>query len=196
MRSRGRAIACLILSLGSGLAAPLLHAGDPADRRSPGPGTVVAGAQQVIRPSLFAAGSLIVTPTVVSFEATNPSTKPLVAGNSPVEVNIAITGAQPSHSWTLTVAVQSPTLSSPNATIPVDAMMWTSACQLLSGDGTADNMGSPQRLSSSDRLVARGSQGTKDTFQARVTVNFNFLDSWSYPVGTYSQTVFFTLTAP
>lgn len=138
----------------------------------------------------------MVAPGLVTFQGTNPSTTPVVAGSSPVQADITITGPRPTHTWTLTVAAQGPTLNSGAATIPVSAMTWTSTGQVLAGTGTVNAVAGPQTLSTANNLVASGSEGGRDPFQARVTVSFSFTDSWSYSVDTYSQTVLFTLTAP
>lgn len=173
----------------------LLAAG-PADKRAPRAVTPIIAPHQALELGTMAVGTLTVSPAVVSFLATNPATDPLVAGVAPVLATLTITGTRPARTWTLTLAAQGPTLNSGSDTIPVDAMNWTATGQVLSGNGTVNPAVGPQALSTTNTLAASGSEGNQEPFQAVVTLNFTFTDSWSYSVGIYSQAVLFTLTAP
>lgn len=189
-------VAVVILVVGGrGLNGRLLAA-DPADRRPPRAVTPIIVPRQALELGTMAVGTLTVAPAAVSFSATNPATNPLVPGVAPVLATLTITGTRPSRTWTLTLAAQGPTLDSGSDSIPVSAMSWTATGQVLSGNGTVNPAVGPQILSTTNTLAASGSEGNQEPFQAVVTLNFTFTDSWSYSVGIYSQTVLFTLTAP
>ncbi|MGH9489697.1 MAG: hypothetical protein ACRD17_04230 [Terriglobales bacterium] len=137
-------------------------------------------------------GQIFITPTAVSFNATDPASQPAVGASAPVQARIFVSGPSATTSWSLSVSAASADFTGGGSTIPVSAVTYASTGTVKSGNGTVTTPSSPTPLSTTATTVASGAEGTSRIFLAQVTCNFVFDDSWNYVPGTYTQTVTFT----
>ncbi|MGH9526759.1 MAG: hypothetical protein ACRD2F_08800, partial [Terriglobales bacterium] len=137
-------------------------------------------------------GRVFLTPTAVSFDATDPASQPAVSASAPVQAQIFVFGPSATAGWSLSVSAASADFAGGGSTIPVSAVTYASTGTVKSGNGTVTTPSSPTPLSPTATTVASGAEGTSRVFRAQVTCNFVFDDSWNYVPGTYTQTVTFT----
>lgn len=185
----------LAVSLIGGIWASAMQAADSPSKQTGRTGALVTRPAFVVRALATGASTLTVTPGVVSFNATNPSTSPIVPGNSPIKADIVILGTKNPDNWSLGIAAQGPTLDAGTSSIPISSVAWTATGQVIQGRGTVTAASGSQVLSTNSNVVANGGEGSKDPFEVRVNLNFNFTDNWNYEVGSYSQVVVFTMVA-
>ena len=141
-------------------------------------------------------GTLVLTPTTLLFNASNPALQPTVTATTPVQAYVTITNGRRRAAWTLQISAQGPDLVAGGATIPVSAVAWSASGSVLSGDGTISAQGGSTPLATTAVIAAQGLEGRASPFEALVTCNFSFQDSWNYVPGAYTQTLLFTLAAP
>lgn len=187
--------------LGVGLAIAACVASAPAQRRgSPPPAkptAALAARRAILAAARFGSGSLTVTPAEVDFNASNPTLQPVVPATTPVRAYVSVTTPKGKQAhWSLSVRAMGPSFNSGAGAIPVSAVTWVTTGSLLSGDGTVRPRAGAATLATTRVVTARGTEGTVAPFQALVTCNFRFHDSWTYVPDTYMQSVLFTLAAP
>jgi len=141
-------------------------------------GFAVAAMAAVPRPA--AAQVLVVTPQSINFPSSDPDTVPVIS-SSTVRVTFVAQGP-PARPWTITVRADGPLISGAS-TIPISAVSWIAAPSPPFMNGT---------LSTVAQTIATGT----GTAIERGDVTFRFANSWNYHVGTYTQTITFTLTSP
>jgi len=127
------------------------------------------------------AQALQVQPATVSFPSSDPDTVPQIAA-APIRVSYIAQGS-PDNPWTITVRAEG-NLVSGAATIPISNISWTATPTPNFRDGT---------LSTVAQTLATG-PGLLNVNRGDVT--FRFVNSWTHPVGTYTQTITFTLSSP
>ena len=185
----------LAVSLMGGIWTSAMLAADSPSKRSTRTAALVIGDSFTIRAAASASSTLTITPGVVSFNATNPATNPVVPGATPLQADLVIVSPRRQRTWSLTVSAQGTTLNSASSTIPIGAVTWTATGKVLGGNGSANATAGSQTLSTTSRVVASGTEGSTNPFHANVTVNYNFGDSWDYEVGSYSQMITYTMVA-
>jgi hypothetical protein len=118
--------------------------------------------------------------TALNFPEASPDLVPTIAASqNPVTVRIK---ALPAASlWTLTVLANGDLLSGVD-TIPIDRIRWTA-----SGTGFV----SGRMSKTTPQLVASGV--SRNDGQQDGTMSFFLDNSWSFPPGSFSQSVVFTL---
>jgi hypothetical protein len=128
-----------------------------------------------------AAQLLQVQPSTVSFPSADPDTVPLISG-APIRVTYIAQGrgGQP---WTITVEAEGQLVSG-TSSIPISNVSWIATPTPTFRNGT---------LSTAPQVLATG---TGLALLDRGDVTFRFNNSWNYNVGTYTQTVTFTLSSP
>jgi hypothetical protein len=126
---------------------------------------------------------LVVSPTTISFPSGDPDTTPVLTAG-PVTVTYSIKDKNQNDSWTMTVQA-SGDLVAGSAVIPAANVSWTAT------------PAPPYRNGTLSAAVAQTlATGTTDVSPAQTgTVVFSLSNSWSYNVGTYSQTIVFTLVS-
>jgi hypothetical protein len=124
---------------------------------------------------------LLVQPSTISFPSSDPDTVPVIAA-APIRVSYIAQGSR-ANPWTITIRADGPSLVSGASTIPVSNISWTSTPNPPFRNGT---------LSTVAQILATGSGINVD----RGDVTFRFTNSWNYTVGTYTQTITFTLSSP
>jgi hypothetical protein len=117
-----------------------------------------------------------VTPNSFSYPSGDPDTTPVVAG-PPLSVSLRVTG---NRGWTLTI--QGTNLAFGSQIIPATNVTWTASAPLQS-TGT---------LNTSGQTLAQGSGNQNSTS----SITFSLQNLWTYNVGTYTQTITFTLSSP
>jgi hypothetical protein len=136
-----------------------------------------------VNASVIARAALTVSAANVSFPDANPDTVPVIAASGgPVTVS-ARGKTTTGNNITLTLEASTNLISGADA-IPASAVNWT-----VAGDpgfvGGALAVGVPVPVGTWTNSGSRSTQ-----------MSFTLTNSWSYPVGTYSATTTFTLTAP
>ncbi|MGH9491571.1 MAG: hypothetical protein ACRD17_13740, partial [Terriglobales bacterium] len=163
--------------LASALALPL------AAQRAPVQGAGPAGRATVSRPRAAATalraarrlrrgrggGQIFITPTAVSFNATDPASQPAVSASAPVQARVFVFGASATAGWSLSVSAASADFTGGGSTIPVSAVTYASTGTVKSGNGTVTTPSSPTPLSPTATTVASGAEGTSRVFRAQVT---------------------------
>ncbi len=117
-----------------------------------------------------------VTPSSFSYPSADPDTTPVVTA-PPLSVDIHVTG---NRSWALTI--QGTDLTSGVHAIPAGNVTWTATAPL---NGTGALRTTPQTL-------ATGSGNQNSTS----SITFSLQNLWTYNVGTYTQTITFTISSP
>jgi hypothetical protein len=154
-------------------------------------------AKTAIHSDLFGGGNftLTISPATINFNATNPSSAPVVPGNAPASVtwqNLDLA----TGSWTL--AVQAGAASFANCPrIPISAVT-VSCTSATANDGGTGTCSAPFALSTSPQIAAGGNQAVL-TFSYAVTLNFILADSWKYIAETTpscSLTLSYLATVP
>jgi hypothetical protein len=132
-------------------------------------------------PAAFA--KLTLSPTTISFPDMDPDTNPTVSASSPVTVTASVrtgTAANP----TLTV-VCTDLKSGATDTITADNVTWTSP-------GTNGYNASGTMNKTTAQAV-----GSWTGSGSRIgTLTYKLLNSWNWPIGSYTATATYTLTAP
>jgi len=128
-----------------------------------------------------AAQFLQLQPTTISFASADPDTVPLISA-SPIRVTYIALG-QGAGSWTMTVEAEGQLVSG-TSTIPISNVSWIATPTPTFRNGTLSTV--PQVLATGTGLALLQSGD----------VTFRFNNSWNYNVGTYTQTVTFTLSSP
>ena len=123
---------------------------------------------------------LQVQPNTISFASADPDTVPLISA-SPIRVSYIAQG-QRSTPWTITVVAEGQLISG-TSTIPISNVSWTATPTPTFRNGTLSTV--PQILATGTGLAIE-----------RGDVTFKFANSWNHNVGTYTQTVTFTLSSP
>lgn len=147
----------------------------------------VAGAWLVVLAAIAGAVSpaeaqiLQVQPTTITFPSSDPDTVPQVAA-SPIRVSYLAQGS-PNNPWTITVRAEG-NLVSGAATIPISTISWTATPTPTFRDGTLSTVAQTLATGTGFINVNRGD------------VTFRFVNSWTHPVGNYTQTITFTLSSP
>ncbi len=145
----------------------------------------VAGAQTAtatLNASLNPVARLSLSTNSLSFPDGDPDIFPVLTA-SPASVLITAR-ARASYGSTITLTVQaSDDLRSGVTTIPADAVTWTASGPGFVG-GTVSRSSAQPVASWSASGVYNGSQ------------SFAFRNQWSYPTGTYTLTLLYTLSAP
>jgi hypothetical protein len=135
----------------------------------------------VAAPRRAAAQLLLVNPTTISFPSADPDATPVISA-PPVRVTYLVLGPS-TRTWRITIRANGQ-LTSGASTIPISNIAWTATPAPPFRSGT---------LSTLEQTLATGS-GTE--LLQRGNVTFRFTNSWNYPVGTYTQTITFTLSSP
>jgi len=174
------------------LAAPLYGQGT----RKQGP-LVVAG-ERPIQPMASSATITYSPPAGVSFTAPNPSTSPIVSGNSPLTVTITLGGSFLYRAWNLQIQALGD-LTSPTGTIPIGSISWTATGSVVScpwGGCSISVVSGSHPLTTTNVQTATGTEALFGGAQFRVVYNFTFTDSWDYVPTTYTQQALLTVNAP
>ena len=138
-------------------------------------------ARPVIRPRTAASVqpqastfNVTVTPSVVTFQATDPDTSPAVAGSSPATVSWTYNGSWFAN-WSLTV--QAPSAIMTNCPgIPASAI--TVACNTASaGFLGGANCAAAFPLSTAPQVVASGTEGVLSS-SYQVQISYTISDAW------------------
>jgi hypothetical protein len=141
-------------------------------------GFALAALAAVPRPA--AAQLIIVTPQTINFPSSDPDSVPVIS--SPTVRVLFVAQGPPARPWTITVRADGPLVSGAS-TIPISAVSWIATPSPPFRNGT---------LSTVAQTIAAGSGLAVE----RGEVTFRFTNSWNYNVGTYTQTITFTLTSP
>ena len=120
-------------------------------------------------------------PTTISIASADPDTVPLVSA-SPIRVTYIALG-QGAGTWTITVEAEGQLVSGAS-TIPISNVSWVATPTPTFRNGT---------LSTTPQVLATG---TGLALLERGDVTFRLANSWNYNVGTYTQTITFTLSSP
>jgi hypothetical protein len=153
-------------------------------RRSIAVSAVVFAAAAVRPPAASAQRlDLSVSPPVVSFAAANPDTVPTVS-SSPIQVLYRVQ-QNVGRPWTLTIVAGGDLLSGA-ATVDIAQVGWSATPSPPFRNGT---------LTKTVAQVLASGTGNANPVQTG-TITFGLKNLWTYSAGNYTQTVFFTLTAP
>lgn len=132
-------------------------------------------------PRTATAQLLLVTPQTISFPSSDPDTVPVISA-APVRVTYLVLGPA-ARPWTITVRAGG-ALVSGASTIPISTVSWIATPSPPFRNGTLSTVAQTIATGSGTALLQRGD------------VTFRFANSWNYNVGTYTQTITFTLTSP
>ena len=133
-----------------------------------------------INATVASRAELILSPTTINFPDANPTTTPSIPADSTVAVtaNVRTTG-------TPTLAVLSNgNLISGGDTIAITNVTWTAS-------GAPFIAGTMNAVTAQDAATLSAGSG-----QYTGTYSYFLANSWSYAIGSYTQTVVYTLTAP
>ena len=146
-----------------------------------GAGSAEAQSIQVltINATVLSRAELTLSPTLISFPDANPTTTPSIPANVPVAVTARV---RTTGTPTLGV-VANADLTSPLNTIGVNQVTWTATAPFAPG---TMNFGTSQNAAT----FAAGSGQYSGTY------TFALANSWNYPIGAYTTTATYTLTAP
>jgi len=127
--------------------------------------------------------TLTLTPRIVSFPSSDPDIIPLVIA-APVQVSYRVLQNN-NAPWSLTVLAGGDLVSGP-ATVDISNISWVATPAPPFQNGTL-----------SKTVAQRAASGNGNVNPASIgSVTFRLANSWNYSVGTYTQTVIFTLSAP
>jgi hypothetical protein len=119
--------------------------------------------------------------TTLTFSLGNPITQPTAtATENPVSVQVAWDHAS---GWTLSVLASNDLTSGSNH-IAINQLTWTAT-------GTRFNGGTMSKTTAQQVGSGSGSTGSVSG-----TLSYSLANSWTYPSGTYSTTLTYTLVAP
>lgn len=138
-------------------------------------------ASVVVSDRVAAAQFIQLQPTTISIASADPDTVPLVSA-SPIRVTYIAQG-RGGGSWTITVEAEGQLVSGAS-TIPISNVSWVATPTPTFRNGTLSTV--PQILAT----------GTGLALLERGDVTFRLANSWNYNVGTYTQTITFTLSSP
>ncbi len=136
-----------------------------------------------VRHSVVARSRLAMSPTALSFPSADPDAVPLVPAAGGALVITVKASVAPGDPVTLTVVANDDLRSGLDA-IPASALQWTASGTGFTPSGTMSTT-VPQAVGS---WTGSGSFSGQQSY---VLVN-----SWSYPTGSYSATLTYTLTTP
>ena len=128
-----------------------------------------------------AAQLLQVQPTTISFASNDPDAVPVIPA-APIRVSYIAQGTR-RIPWTITIRAEGDLVSGAS-TIPVANISWQATPSPPFRDGTLSTVA--QTLATGTGLINI----------ERGDLTFRFINSWNYPVGTYTQTITFTLSSP
>jgi hypothetical protein len=135
-----------------------------------------------VNATVSARAELTLSPTTINFADANPTTSPLVAADSVVNVTAKVrTG---SASTATLKALAGGDLTSGTDTIPISSVSWTAS-------GSPFIAGTMNKTTAQDAATFSTGNGS---FTGSYT--FTFANNWSYSPGNYTQTVTYTLIAP
>lgn len=126
---------------------------------------------------------LSITPSSFTFPSADPDVTPIVSA-PPLTVTYRIR-QNARGGWVLTMRAGGD-LAAGGATIPIANVTWVATPSPPFQNGTVN--------ASIDQQVASGTGNVAAAQTA--TITFHLVNSWSYSVGLYTQTLTFTLTAP
>jgi len=127
--------------------------------------------------------TLALSPTTVSFPTGDPDTTPTLRAPA-LTVTYGIRDKNTLDDWTLTVQANGDLVAG-SAVIPISNVTWTATPAPPFRNGVLS--------AAVAQTLATGATDIKPPQNA--TVVFSLSNSWSYNVGTYSQTIVFTLTS-
>ena len=127
--------------------------------------------------------SLALSPSTISFPSADPDTMPVVTAAA-ITVTYGIKDKNKDDTWQLTVQAAGD-LQSGSATIPISNISWSASPAPPFQNGVLS--------STLAQLMASGRTDVNPA--AAATVVFRLANSWSYDVGTYTQSIVFTLTS-
>jgi len=125
---------------------------------------------------------LSISPASISFASADPDISPVIAA-APVVVTIRV--RQNTGPWSLTVLANGDLLAG-SATVDITNVSWTATPAPPFQNGTLSKTVA-QPMASGTGNVNPAQNGS---------VTFRLANSWTYSAGNYTQTVFFTLSAP
>lgn len=137
------------------------------------------GMLSVARPA--SAQLLLVSPTTISFPSSDPDTVPVIEA-APVRVTYLALGPV-GRPWTITVRADGPLVSGAS-TIPISNVSWLATPSPPFRNGTLSTVAQTLAAGTGSAVLQRGD------------VTFRFANSWNYNVGSYTQTITFTLSSP
>jgi hypothetical protein len=127
--------------------------------------------------------NLTISPTTIAFPSGDPDTVPTLTAPA-MTITYGVRDKNANDNWTLTVQA-SGDLVAGSAVIPAANVSWTATPAPPFRNGV---------LSAS--VAQTMASGNTDVNPAQIgTVVFSLSNSWSYNVGTYNQTIVFTLTS-
>ena len=126
---------------------------------------------------------LTVTPVSINFPSQDPDAAPVLY-SAPVQVRYRVR-ANNNGSWTLSVLAEGDLISG-GATVDISNISWLATPAPPFQNGTLSKTVA--------QTLASGSGNTQGNPTGQVT--FRLANLWTYPAGTYTQTVVFTLSAP
>jgi hypothetical protein len=127
--------------------------------------------------------SLALSPITISFPSADPDTTPVVTAGA-ITITYGIRDKNKDDVWQLTVQAAGD-LQSGSATIPISNISWSASPAPPFQNGVLS--------STLAQLLASGPTDVSPA--ATATVVFRLANSWSYNVGTYTQSIVFTLTS-
>jgi len=133
--------------------------------------------------ALAQALTLSLSPTVITFPSSDPDTVPLISA-APVQVTYRIR-ANGNSPWSLTVLAAGDLVAGASQ-IDISNVTWVATPAPPFQNGTLSKT-VPQRIASGTGNVNPDSIGS---------ISFRLANSWTYDLGSYTQTILFTLSAP
>jgi len=134
-------------------------------------------------PALAQTLTLSLSPTVITFPSSDPDTVPLISA-APVQVTYRIR-ANGNSPWSLTVLAAGDLVAGASQ-IDISNVTWVATPAPPFQNGTLSKT-VPQRIASGTGNVNPDSIGS---------ISFRLANSWTYDLGSYTQTILFTLSAP
>lgn len=138
---------------------------------------------QTARHSVVARSKLVLSASSLSFPSADPDTVPLVPATGGA-LTITVKASVPRGGLVTLTVVASGALRSGLDSIPASALQWTAVGTGFGASGTLSST-TPQAVGT---WTGSGSWSGQQDY---VLVN-----SWSYPTGSYSATLLYTLTTP
>jgi hypothetical protein len=126
---------------------------------------------------------LSLSPLVITFPSSDPDAVPVIAAPA---VQITYRVRQNNHAtWSLTVLAAGDLISG-GSTVDISNVTWVATPAPPFQSGTLSK-------TIAQRLASGSGNVNPDTIGS---ITFRLANSWTYSVGTYTQTVIFTLTTP
>lgn len=127
--------------------------------------------------------ALSLSPAVITFPSSDPDTVPLVAA-PPLQITYRVRG-NGNASWSLTVLASGDLIAGASR-IDISNVTWVATPTPPFQNGTL-NKTVAQRIASGTGNVNPDSIGS---------ITFRLANSWTYNLGSYTQTILFTLSTP